>query len=297
METRYLKTFVEVVKIGSFSRAAEVLHITQSAVSQRIKFVEEQYGVPLIDRNGSVITATDAGRALLKKSQLILMLENEIDGMLDEFKTDSRLSVGCTPTFGTVYLSKILSRFYLVNSEKARVKSHVNSPDNVLKGILKNEYDLAVLEHWKEINVANIVCTPLPPDELTIVSAPLMGFPEGPTSLSELLKQRLIARRDGCSSRGLLANNLAQFGKDITDFKSIVVHDDLSMTIQTALAGLGLAFVSKCLVREHIEKGSLLEHTVEGFSCFRSRSIVFNRKHHGSKCFTSFIQCVEELMA
>ncbi len=124
-----------------------------------------------------------------------------------------------------------------------------------------------------------------------------MGLSKGSLTLSELLKHRLICRREGCSSRCLLEGNLAKHGKNFDDFHGIVVHDDLNMTIQTTLLGMGLAFVSRSLVREYLENGNLLEHTVEGFSCFRSRSIIFNRKRHDSKFFTSFIKCVEGLVA
>ncbi|MDR3580158.1 MAG: LysR family transcriptional regulator [Oryzomonas sp.] len=297
METRYLKTLLEVLKSGSFSRAADVLNVTQSAVSQRIRFMEEQYGVSLIDRAGTAITATEAGSTVLKNAQQILALEKELDDELKGLKTTSKFSVGCTPTFGVVYLPKVLSLFFLANSEESRIKSYVNTPGMVLKGVLGNEYDIAVIEHCLELDFSDVIAISLPPDDLAIVSAPSMGLAKGTLTLSELLEQRLISRREGCSSRCLLENNLAKYGKNLDDFHSIVVHDDLNMTIQTTLLGLGLAFVSRSLVREYIEKGKLLEHVVEGFSCFRSRSIVFKRNHHDSKCFTSFIKCVEGLMA
>ena len=54
MDTRYLKTLQAVLESGSFSRAADDLNITQSAVSRRIRFMEDQYGMPLIDRSGGV---------------------------------------------------------------------------------------------------------------------------------------------------------------------------------------------------------------------------------------------------
>ena len=69
METRYLKTLIAVVDCGSFSKASELLHITQSAVSQRIKFLEEHFGQQLLDRSGSKLVLTTAGGTVLLKAR------------------------------------------------------------------------------------------------------------------------------------------------------------------------------------------------------------------------------------
>ena len=297
METRYFKTLLEVLKNGSFSRSAGALNITQSAVSQRIRFMEEQYGMPLIDRSGAVIIVTEAGSMVSKKAEQILALEMELDDELKGLRTYARLSIGCTPTFGSIYLPEVLNRFFHTDFEEVKVKSHMDTPENILKGVLGNEYDIAVIEHCFELDLSDTVAISLPSDELVIVSAPAMGLPEGALSLSELLEQRLIARRAGCSSRCLLESNLALFGKKLDDFHGIVVHDDLNMTIQSTLSGLGLAFVSKSIVKDMLANGSLREHTVEGFSYTRSRSVVFNQKHAESKCFKRFLDCVKHIFA
>ena len=62
METRYLNTLVASVEAGTFSKAAEILHITQSAVSQRIKFLEDHFGQQLLDRSGQRLALTSAGK-------------------------------------------------------------------------------------------------------------------------------------------------------------------------------------------------------------------------------------------
>ena len=72
METRYLNTLVASVEAGTFSRAAELLHITQSAVSQRIKFLEEHFGQQLLDRSGQRLALTPSGQVVFAKAKDIL---------------------------------------------------------------------------------------------------------------------------------------------------------------------------------------------------------------------------------
>ena len=295
MDTRYMRTFQAVLEGGSFSRAAGDLNITQSAVSQRIKFMEEQYGASLLDRTGSAITATDAGEAVLRKVRQILNLEAE---MLDELKSlgiKVRLSLCCTPTFGIVYLPLVLTRFFLANSDEVNFKSTLNTPEETLRGVLGNDYDVAVIEHCGKLDTQDAVAFSLPPDQLAFVSAPSLGLSDAKLSLHELLSQRLIARRDGCSSRCLLQENLAGVGKKMDDFRGMVVHNDLYLAIKSTLAGQGVSFVSRSLVRDHIQRGELIEHQVPGFRSRRPRTLIVNRRRGEDDLVMEFIACVNEV--
>jgi DNA-binding transcriptional LysR family regulator len=292
METRYLKTLLAVLEGGSFSRAASDLNITQSAVSQRIRFMEEQYGMTLVDRSGTVIAATEAGKIVIGKARQILVLENELKDELKNLGMKVRLSICCTPTFGIVYLPRVLNRFFLVNSTDVNFRSVLNTPEQSLKGLLGNDFDVAVIEHCGKLETADAVTLSLPHDELTLVSAPSLGLPAGQLSLAELFDQRLIARRDGCSSRCLLQENLARFDKKLDEFRGVVVHDDLHLTIQSTLAGQGIAFVSRSVVAGQIDRGELIEHNVEGFRNFRARTVVINRKCGEDGVVRGFIECV-----
>jgi len=78
METRYLNTLIASVDAGTFSKAAELLHITQSAVSQRIKFLEEHFGQQLLDRSGQRLALTAAGQLVFSKAKDILEKEREL---------------------------------------------------------------------------------------------------------------------------------------------------------------------------------------------------------------------------
>ncbi|MBW2510418.1 MAG: LysR family transcriptional regulator, partial [Deltaproteobacteria bacterium] len=92
METRYLNTLIAAVETGTFSKAAESLHITQSAVSQRIKFLEEHFGQQLLDRSGQRLALTVAGQMVFNKARDILEKEKELLTCLQEATTQKHLS-------------------------------------------------------------------------------------------------------------------------------------------------------------------------------------------------------------
>jgi len=292
METRYLQTLVMVVETGSFSKAADLLHITQSAASQRIKWLEERCNQILIDRAGATLTATPAGDLVIAKAKAILDLERDLFDSLTRLDGEKRLAICCTPTFGMAFLPTIINDFMLGNADLIDFKFIFQQPDLALRGLADNQFDLAIIEHCGASDLSAFETHQLPDDELVFVSAPHMQLPPSPASLKELLPFRLFARREGCSSRELLRRNLLKCREDLTTFQSLVVSDDLRLTIQTVQAGGGISFVSRALVATQLEDGTLRACHVEGFDHFRSRTVVLPRSRQADPVLRSFLECL-----
>lgn len=72
MLLRHIRYFLAVAEQGNFTRAAEVLHVSQPTLSQQIKQLEEQLGTPLFDRTGRAVRLTDAGAAWMRYARLAL---------------------------------------------------------------------------------------------------------------------------------------------------------------------------------------------------------------------------------
>jgi DNA-binding transcriptional LysR family regulator len=273
METRYLKTLVVAAESGSFSRAAESLHITQSAVSQRIKFLEDRYGHQLLDRSTPTLVPTDVGRMVLEKARMVLDKEHELLEELRHYDGAKRLSFCCTPTFGTAYLPEVLNGFLLEHTDLADLKCIFHQPEVALRGLEKHDYDLAVIEHCDSLDLSAYITYALPRDELVMVSSPALNL-GGSVEIGQLLPCRLYARKEGCSSKQLLQQNLASVGQDFSHFKGVIVSDDLRLTIQTVMAGSGISFLSRSLVRSQLLTGELVASHVRGFDHLRCRSVV-----------------------
>lgn len=290
METQYFKTLMAVVKTASFSKAAAELCITQSAVSQRIKFMEERYGHQLLDRTGPLLAASPAGKIVIDRAERLLQLEREIVEELAKIRGNKRLSLCCTPTFGIVYLPQVLSSFLLKYSESIDLKFIFNTPEQAIKGLTNNEFDLAVIEHCDELNLCDFTTFSLPKDELIFVTAPPAGDFGDIVDVNDLLQQRLITRKEGCSSRRRLELNLQSLGLSLNSFRSMVVFDDLRLTIQAVISGGGVAFVSRSLVADHIIEGTLREHHIQNFCHLRQRTVVVNRNRGVPELVEGFLE-------
>src|SRR5260370_6027366 len=86
MDLRRLEVFAKVAELGSFSRAAEALYLTQPTVSEHVRALEDELGVQLLDRLGRGATPTRAGQLLLGYARRILGLAREAQQALDQFQ-------------------------------------------------------------------------------------------------------------------------------------------------------------------------------------------------------------------
>ncbi|HMB14795.1 MAG TPA: LysR family transcriptional regulator [Pelovirga sp.] len=296
MDTRYLRTLLAVIDCGSFSLAADKLHLTQSAVSQRIKFLEEAYGASLFDRSGTKPTLTVTGTTVLESARRILDIEASLLGKLKGNPERQRLALCCTPTFGTVYLPKVLNLFMAEARNQADLNFLFYSPHQALDGVLKKEFDIAVVEHTHNTDLSRFHHYTLPDDELVFTSSPRLGLPTPKITLDMLLDKCLYARKEGCSSRQLITQGLQQQGISLDDFSGVVISDDLRLTCQTVLAGQGVSFLSRSLVNEFLESGELVCHYVEGFPHRRRRSVVMEKGRIDDPLLLNFSRYIFQVM-
>ena len=276
METRYLNTLVAAVETGTFSKAAESLHITQSAVSQRIKFLEEHFGQQLLDRSGQRLALTAAEQLVFNKARDILAKEKELLDCLQESATQKHLSLCCTPTFGMAYLPKVLSNFLRAHSDLNDLKFIFKQPQEALRGLRVEEFDVVVIEHSLDLDFSGFNRFSMPDDEMLLIMSATVPVrnDDGVVKIEDLKEKRLYTRRDGCSSKELMRCNLRTQGFDFSDFASVVVSDDLRFTIQSVLAGEGVAYMSQALVSSYLESGQMIGLYVDGFEHRRGRSVV-----------------------
>lgn len=113
MDTQHLQAFIAVAETGSFSVAAETLHLTQPAVSKRIAALEQQLSNPLFDRLGRTVQLTEAGRALLPQAHRILQAVKEARRSIDDLQGEvsGTLSLGISHHIGLHRLPPVLEWF------------------------------------------------------------------------------------------------------------------------------------------------------------------------------------------
>jgi len=291
MDLLLLKTFLKVADVGNITKAASVLFVTQSAVSRRIKQLEESVGRPLLMRNGTSLVPTDAGYLLIDKGRKILALEQEFRLGLGIGKAKQKISFCSTPSLGIDRLPGVLTSFISDHAETVDMNCIFTMPEEALAGIDSGRFDLALVEHCDEIELKDRITHPLPDDEVVFISAPTLGITGDITTIDRLLGERLYLKNaNGCAKR-FIDKNLRGIGRACGEFSNAVYFDDFSFILREVLAGKGISFVSSALFSEGLLNGKLRAHRVSGFNHYRPRTLILGRQelspHH--KIFIDYL--------
>lgn len=296
MESVYLKTLREAVNCGSFAKAADVLYVTQSAVSRRVKFLEDQLGAPLLDRSGPVLVATEAGKLVLQKAEKILGIEQEILAGLNSLKNRRQVSFCCTPPFAITHLPKIMQQYMLTKSETIDLKFMMDIPERILAGLKKGIYDFAVMEYCICFDLDDFHAFDLSGDRMVFFRRKNPHDNGRPPQLEELFEQTLFTRIEGCCSRTFLENNLEKFNRDISAFKNVVVFEDINLILQSVKNGDGIGYISSDIIKTCTNPEEITTFGIDGFQTDRKRALIFNDDPDKDPLFQDFKDLVIQTM-
>ncbi|MBV1905767.1 MAG: LysR family transcriptional regulator [Pseudomonadales bacterium] len=189
MNWNELKAFIEVAETGSFSRAAEILHLTQPAVSKRIATLELDLGLPLFDRIGRHVFMTEAGTVLFPRAQSMLQAKKDTRKLLENLNTriDGRLRMATSHHIGLHRLAPVLKDF---SSSFPQVQMDIRFVDSeaAQKLVLDGTTELAVVT-FDPLKQTHLTYHAIWSDPLSFVCSPEMDIAnKQELKLEELLK-------------------------------------------------------------------------------------------------------------
>ena len=172
MDTQALAAFLEVADSASFTRAAERLHLSQPAISKRLKSLEDQIGQRLFDRVRRSVLLTDAGQALLPYARRVLQTVEDGRRALSQLSetVSGRLSIGTSHHIGLHRLPPVLKRF-VIDYPDVDLDLHFMDSEDACEAVLAGKLELGIV---------TLPLQPLPnldsglvwPDPLAVVVAP-----------------------------------------------------------------------------------------------------------------------------
>jgi DNA-binding transcriptional LysR family regulator len=151
-----LRTFVAIADTGSFTRAAEIVHKTQSAVSMQMKRLEDRVGRPIFERDGRLSKLTDEGERLLDYARRIVRLNAECMASFNDNELTGRVRLGLPDDYADRYLPEILARFSRSNP-KAEVTVMCEPTHNLIERVQHGDLDLAIITHVDRRGPSEIV--------------------------------------------------------------------------------------------------------------------------------------------
>jgi DNA-binding transcriptional LysR family regulator len=274
MDTRQLAAFCAVVERKSFSEAAERLGVTQPAVSQQIRSLEERVGQQLLDRSGRRVEPTEAGNRLYRSAQRLLALERQL---LEEVAGDAegplrgQLAMGASTGPGGTVVPVLLCEFAEANPE-VTVDLAISDTQTIVDRVARRELELGIVG-FRPRN-RSVDYEPFFQDEVVLVCPPGHKFAGKTISLDELRGERLIAMQEGAGVRQVIDDELRQKGMRLRDL-DVRLELGLQESVKSAVeAGHGVTFISRTAVEPELAAGTLVEAAVRGLEPSREISLV-----------------------
>ncbi|WP_298818228.1 LysR family transcriptional regulator [Chloroflexus sp.] len=244
LNTVYLQTFLAVVETGSFSAAARRLHMSQPAVSQQIRALEEQVGgVRLFRRSGQQMVLTLAGEQLLSSArELVAMAERAVQTVSAlRGQIGGRVTVGCLAGGAEAFLPHLLAiaqRHY----PAVVVDIDIATTERLLEGLSERRFDLVLLSDAPRRRGLELRL--LGGERLALTAAaghPLLQQDQVPAGI--LRDYPLALPRIGHPLRRVIEDGLRRRGLNINDMRVIFEADSPSLLRSAVEAGLALAFL------------------------------------------------------
>lgn len=288
-----LRILKAVASEKSFTRAAEILYVSQPSLSKQIKILENRLGIVLLNRENSTISLTEAGRVFLQYSERILALCEESCRALNDVKNGDRgnLTVGASQTIGTYLMPRVLALF-AQNYPQISIKVQVDSTRVIAKNVVNREIDIAVVggdvpeELKKNLEIENFV-----EDELILIvpkSHPFALKKQKKINKDDLYHLNFITLNSTSTIRKFIDNILIQNNIETKQFNIIMQLNSIE-GIKTAVSlGLGAAFVSSSAIEKEIKLKTVEIITIDNIRITRKLSIITNRQCYRSKALEFF---------
>jgi len=285
---RQLQIFESVAKNLSYTRAAELLYLTQPAVSMQIKQLESEVAMPLFERMGKSLFLTEAGDELLIYARNISQQLNEVSEVLDELKGSQRgrLNIAVATT-ATSFSLKLLGEFYK-RFPGANITLDVTNRASLLNHLENNTIDMVIMgqpPQGLDVEAESFMDNPL------VVVAPkdheLAGKKNIPLKMLE--RETFIMREHGSGTRIAMERFFEENGYAISSVMEMSSNEAINQAVE---AGLGLGIVSRDTLALKLALGHLQILDIESFPIMRHWYLV----HRKGKRFTALMSAFKKLV-
>ncbi|TDN60509.1 DNA-binding transcriptional regulator YeiE [Scandinavium goeteborgense] len=279
---RQLEVFAEVLKSGSTTQASQMLSLSQSAVSAALTDLEGQLGVQLFDRVGKRLVVNEHGRLLYPRALATLEQATEIEQLFRE--DNGAIRVYASSTIGNYILPEIIAR-YRRDFPSLPLELSVGNSQDVITAVSDFRVDIGLIEG--PCHAAEIIAEPWLEDELVVFAAPGSALLTGEVTLARLAEAPWILRERGSGTREivdyLLLSHLPEFhlGMELGNSEAIK---------HAVRHGLGISCLSRRVIAEQLDSGSLVELPVPLPRLTRKLWRIHHRQKHLSNALQRFLR-------
>lgn len=269
MDEFRLKVFVTAARTLSFSKCAELMHVSQPAVSRHIGEIEARYGMPLFSRGSSGVALTKAGQLFLSHAETLLSAYQKMDYDMDILGQAGRgsLSVGASTTIAMYLLPPVLASFMNI-SDGLDVSVLSGNSENVEQWLKDGKIDIGFVENASRkpwLHYERVMA-----DELVLVAGTGGRYARTETvSMQELCTMPLVLREKGSGTREIVEKALAAHGISVENLEVAIELSSTEAIKSFVRFSDAVAVVSVISIRHELSEGFLRIIDIDGLDMCR----------------------------
>ena len=287
-----LYIFYAVASHRSFSRAAESLSITQPAVSIQVQELEKFLGAALFHRRTRGLRITEVGETVFAYAQQIFSLSGKLLETLEEIHNlqTGRLALGASTTPGEYLLPSAVGRFRQVYPG-INVELSIANTRTIIQRILNQELDLGMVGSHPTAGQDELGIIDYVEDEIVLVAAPTHPLAQGNTiTAAQAVEAGLILRESGSATRNTAEECFRGLG--ITPSAALSLGSNEALK-QAAMAGGGVAVISRMGVTAEVRAGMLVILPVKDWVCRRPLTLIYPKERQLSPSKQAFLEYLQ----
>jgi DNA-binding transcriptional LysR family regulator len=229
-----LHTFITIADVGSFTKAADEVHRTQSAVSMQMRRLEERIGRPLFEKDGRTNRLTEEGERLLTYARRLLRLNRETLAAFDDASLEGHVRIGTPDDYADRFLPEIMARFARSNPRVELSVSCEPTP-NLIDQLKRGQLDIAIVTHNADKGASEIVRR-----------EPLLWVTSANHSIHMEDVLPLAVGRTTCMWRRSACDMLDHMGRD---YRILFTSWSATVIIAAVLSGQAVSILPECALR------------------------------------------------
>lgn len=279
-----LKTFVKVVECQNYTQAANMLHLTQPAVTQHIKALEQHYQHKLIDHPHKSFRLTKAGEMLYDYARIQIHNEELFEEMITMHSAP--FTIGATLSIADYYIPTLLAPVLI--SSKQEYQIIVANTQNLIQEMMNGKVECAFVEGHFDVDLFDYHL--FKKERFIPVARSIHPLTDRDISFNDLLSYPLFVREKGSGTRAILEDYLNQTLYHLHSFHHCNEIGNLSMIKTLIKHTNGITFVYEGVVAEELKKGQLKELRVTDFEITRPMHFIYLKSNINRIVYQQFFK-------
>jgi DNA-binding transcriptional LysR family regulator len=291
MDSR-LKIFYTTARLNSFTKAAQVLNLTQPAVTFQIKNLEDEFKTRLFNRDANKISLTQPGKILFRRAEKIISEYEKISSEIAKAtgRLTGEIRIGVASLLGKYSLPKLIGHFKREYPD-VEILMLVGNSGKLVQELKQHALDLVIVS--EPLSAQRFIVKPFVDDELVVIVNPDHKWANRQhIEFKDLFEESIVDREEGSGTREVFYTFLHSKNASIKDLNVVMTMGSSEAVKSAVESGVAYGIVSKIAVSREIDMGLLKQIKIKDAILKRKFLLVYPTKLYNKHLISTFLDFI-----